>query len=182
MKQVKGSIFKEWAITIRANKSGVYDNLITEESKKMINQLIIDAAWYPFESFKDCLNAVCKVDANGDLNVIQKWGYESAQKTIDRIYKDRMKKRGVKLAITAYDHFFQLWFNFGHQNGEIVSDNEINITFNDFDRDFKFFYYVASGWIKCFFEAYLDTKVITNFLQKSWESAEKTVINLTWNT
>lgn len=97
------------------------------------------------------------------------------------MYKDRMKKRGVELAIAAYDHLFNMWFDFGHQHGEIISDNEINISFNDFDRDFEFFYYVASGWIRCFFEAYMGTKVTTKFLQKSWESAEKTVIKLTWN-
>ncbi|MFX1275136.1 MAG: hypothetical protein ACFFBP_16265 [Promethearchaeota archaeon] len=182
MKHIKGALFKYFIMNIRANKSGLYDNMLTEEEKEIVNQRILDAIWYPYEQFKMIFSRVAKVEAKGDLNNIIKWGYKHAQKTIDRMYKDRMKKRSLKLAISTYDHLFKLWFDFGKQESNIISDNEINISFMDFDDDFDLFYYVASGWIQSFFEAYLGTKIKTKFLQKSWEGADKTTINVTWNS
>ena len=182
MRQIKGAVFKYFIMNIRANKTGIYDELLTEEEKEIVNQRILDAVWYPYDHFKKIFSAVAKAEANNDMNNIIKWGYDYAQKTLDRMYKDRMKKRGLRLAITTYDHMFKLWFDFGKQKGEIISDNEVNISFDDFDKDFDLFYYLACGWIQSFFEAYLGTKVSTKFLQKSWEGDEQTIINLTWTS
>ena len=93
-----------------------------------------------------------------------------------------MKKKDLKTAITSYNNLFKLWFDFGKQHGEIISDNEVHIYIEEFDKDFKLFYHIASGWMRGFFESYLGNKVSTDFLEKSWDENERTVVKITWNS
>ncbi|MFX1275130.1 MAG: hypothetical protein ACFFAT_08815 [Promethearchaeota archaeon] len=182
MKKIKGTLLKPWVIAIRANRSGGYDDFITEEDKKIVNQRILDAAWYPYGTFKNCYNAVCKIEAKENIKVIEKWGYDYGKSVLERVYKEPMRKKELEAAISSYNNLFKLWFNFGYQHGEIISNDEVDIFIEDFDKDFKLFYHIAKGWMHGFFEAYLDTKVMTRFIEKSWEDADKTVVKITWNT
>ncbi|MFX1394207.1 MAG: hypothetical protein ACFFAH_11585 [Promethearchaeota archaeon] len=182
MRQIKGSLLKYFIKNIRANKSGIYDEILTEEEKEIINLRILDSVWYPYEYFKKLLSAVVKVEANGDMTTVAKWGYDHGKRTLDQIHKGRREKRPLPLAIASYDQLFKLWFDFGKQYGEIISENEINIVIEEFDEDFDLFYYIGSGWIRSFFENYLDTKIQLKFLQKSWEGDDKTILNLNWNS
>ena len=98
---------------------------------------------------------------------------------MSRLYKGPAMKRNLSDAIKSYNSLWNLWFNFGKQTGKVVSENEIIITL-EFDPDFRFLYYIAIGWLECFFEGYLGKKVFAKFLEKSWETGEKTIFNLTW--
>jgi len=182
MKKIKGSLFKAWAIAIRANKSGVYEHLISEEDKKIISQRILDAAWYPFATFKTCINAVCEVEANNNVETIEKWSYNYGKRALERTYKAPMRKTDLNTALKSYNSLFRLWFNFGNQHGEIISNHEVHITIENFDKDFKTFYHSAKGWMHSFFEAFLSKKVTSSFIEKTWEGADKTVIKITWNS
>ncbi|MFX1275127.1 MAG: hypothetical protein ACFFAT_08800 [Promethearchaeota archaeon] len=182
MKKIKGSLFKAWAIAIRANKTGIYDDLISEEDKQVISQRILDAAWYPFDTFKRCIIAVCKVEARGNLRIIEKWSYDYGKTMIERTYNSPMNKKDLNMALNSYNRLFNLWFNFGRQYGEIISENEIHVIIDDFDKDFEVFYNSAKGWMASFFEMYLSTRVTTSFIEKSWNGANKTSIKITWNS
>lgn len=182
MGQVKGVILKYFIINIRANKTGIYDKILYEEDKKFVKKYILDALWYPFEQFKRLIIAVVKVEAKGDMRIVQKWGYLYGKMNYESIHKNITEKRSLRLAIASYDLLYKLWFDFGNQRGEIISNNEFNITFEEFDREFKEFYYLASGWIKGFFELYLESKISTKFIEKSWEGDQHTTINLTINS
>ncbi|MFX1397984.1 MAG: hypothetical protein ACFFAS_13185 [Promethearchaeota archaeon] len=58
-------MIKPLVIGIKADKSGAYDNLLTDEDKEVISERIFDAAWYPFETYKNCFNAVARIFARG---------------------------------------------------------------------------------------------------------------------
>ena len=146
-----------------------------------IHQRVLDSAWYPYEVFKKCFNLVCKVEAKENVKLIEKWGYNYGKSVLERIYKAPLQKRDLNAAIKSYNNLFRLWFNFGNQEGEIISENEVHIFIEDFDKDFRLFYYIASGWMKGFFEFYLGTKVSTAFLQKSWENSDRTIVKISWN-
>lgn len=182
MKKIKGSLFKAWAIAIRANKSGAYNTLISEEDMQVISQRILDAAWYPFDTFKRCIRAVCKVEAQDNEKIIEKWSYDYGIRALERTYRNPLNKKDLKAAMNSYNNLFRLWFNFGKQYGEIVSENEIHVIIDDFDKDFKVFYHSAKGWMHGFFEIYLGKKVNTYFIEKSWNGANKTSIKITWNS
>ncbi|MFX1276200.1 MAG: hypothetical protein ACFFBP_09015 [Promethearchaeota archaeon] len=182
MRQIKGALFKHFIINIRANKSGIYDKILSEEEKKIVDQQILDAIWYPYDQFKMICIATAKAEAEGNKDNLKNWGYTHAKKFLKHLHKDNIKKRGISLALKTYNRLFKLWFNFGKQYGELVSENEINFIFEDFDSNFDLIYYLASGWIQSFIEAYLNQTVRTKFLKKSWEGDEKTIINLSWSS
>lgn len=182
MRRVKGVLLKFFVKSIRANKSGIYDNLITEDDMETIKKRILDAGWYPYEAFKNCFNAVCKVDAKDNVKLIQKWGHKRGKETLSRLYKEPMMKRDLSSALFSYNMLFKRWFDFGKQYGEIISNNEVHINIENFDSDFRLFYYIAMGWMQGFFEIYTGTNVTAKFLEKSWEGADRTKVKLTWNS
>ncbi len=182
MKKIKGALFKFFVKGIRANKSGIYETMLSEEDMKIVNQRILDAAWYPYETFKNCFNAVIKVFAKNDINITTKMGYNAGKETIERLYQGPMMKRELSEGIRSYNSLFKLWFNFGHQHGEIISENEIRISIEEFDPEFKYFYYIAMGWMQSFFDVYIGKKVETNFIEKSWDGDNRTTIKITWNS
>jgi hypothetical protein len=182
MKQIKGTLFKPWAISIRANKSGIYDQYLSEEDKKYLKDRVLDSLWYPYEVFKTCFNAVCKVEAQENIEVIEKWGYLYGKGVLERLYKERLKINELKSAVDSYNNLFKLWFNFGDQTGKVISDKEVHLTIQGLDKDFRLFYHISKGWMQGFFDAYLGTTVSAKFIEKSWEGSEKTTVKITWNS
>jgi len=180
MGKVKGALLKLYIKGIRANKSGIYENMLSEEDMEIVNQRILDGAWYSFETFKNCFSAVTQVYAKNDKKIVKKMGYNAGKETIKRLYRGPMMKRDLSDAIKSYNNLFRLWFDFGKQYGEIVSENEIKIIIEDFDPDFEFFYYIAEGWMESFFDGYLGTKVSTEIIEKSWKGAKRTTVKITW--
>ncbi len=182
MRQIKGALFKYFIINIRGNKTGIYDNILTEEEKNIVNQQILDALWYPYEHFKIISEAIYRAEGIVNKDEMKVWGYNHSKKFLDNLHKSSTQTRAITLAIKTYDRLFNLWFNFGKQHGEIISDNEVNFIFEDFDDEFDMIYYMAAGWIQGFMEAYLNKKAKTKFIQKSWEGDDKTIINITWSS
>ena len=181
-KKIKGSLLKYVVMIIRANKTGSYDEILKEEEKNFVKQRIQDAVWYPFEFYKNLYNAIGKVEAKGEMETAIKWSYDQGKVVIKSMYKNIDEKRSLRHALTSFLHLIKLWFNFGTHDGEIVSDNEINISIGDFDEDFELFYYSTIGWLKAFFEGYSNTNISAKFMKKAWIGDEKTLYNLTWST
>ncbi|MBN1801505.1 MAG: hypothetical protein JW891_08365 [Candidatus Lokiarchaeota archaeon] len=181
-KKVRGGLLKATVKAIRANKTGVYDSLINDDDKKIVRQQILESAWYPFDTYKRLLNTVAKIIANDDVKIVEKWGYSDGRKNVTRIHKGRSQKITQRLAMKAYNSLFKLWFNFGDQKADLVSENEMHLVLDGFDPDFKFFYYLAKGWMTSYFENYFNANISATFLKKSWEGADKTVIGLKWSS
>lgn len=177
-RKAKGSMLKPIVIGIRADKSGTYDNLLSEEDKQVIYSKILDSAWYPYDTYKNAFNAVTKIFAKGNMEIVRKWGRERGRNTIERMYRTQTLKRDLDTAVNLYERFFNLWFNFGSHRGEIISENEANIIIEDFDPDFEVFYYTAAGWIETAFNLLMGKKINTKFLAKSWKGDKETIINI----
>ena len=180
MRNVKGALLKFFVIAIKTNKTGIYDEILNEDEKKFISQRILDAVWYPLEYYKKIFQAVFKVEGKGDVKNVIKWGYLFGKQTTAHIYRKIKQKRSLEHAIISYQTLVKLWFDFGELNSEIISDNEFNLKFEGNQPDFDLHYYIAMGWIKAFFEGYLDKKVSAKFIKKIWEGDNCTVLNLSW--
>jgi len=183
IKKAKGVVLKPFVIGIRADKNNMekYDRMLSDKAKEIVSQRILDSIWYPFDIYRELFRAVAKVVAKDNEGIVKKMGYEWSKKISGQLYKGLMKKREISNAINIYDSLFRLWFNFGKQHGKIISDNELHVILEDYDPDFKFFYILAAGWMENFFEIYLDTKVKSEILEKSWEGAERTIIKISWS-
>ncbi|OQX62674.1 MAG: hypothetical protein B5M56_05740 [Desulfococcus sp. 4484_241] len=179
MKKVKGSVLAPFAKTINADKSGIYDTILSAEARETVASHIINSAWYPYEIYRECFEAVVSVVAKGDLNICTDWGREYSEKILGTFYKAALHQKdpedGVKMFQTVWNNLF----SFGSVSGNLLPGNELIISI-DFDRDFETWYYLAMGWIERNTEIVLNQKVKSEFTEKSWEGAPMTKIRLTW--
>jgi len=74
LKQIKGSMIKTIVRAMRADKSGIYNKLLSDKAKELYTQRILDPVWYPFDTYKECFNALYQVDGKNDPRIITQWG------------------------------------------------------------------------------------------------------------
>lgn len=181
MKQVKGSMFRDVVRAIKAmNKEGHFDNLLSEETKNYLSQRILSSSWYPLEAYKDGLNALFKVVAKNNENVVVKWGRDFCDVTMKSIYKQIIADGDIKRAMERYKRFHNMIFNFGEFTYDFISDNEIMLYYKDHESDFKVYFYLIKGWNERFLELCTNKKVKSMFLKKTWTGDELTTLKISW--
>ncbi|MFX1397983.1 MAG: hypothetical protein ACFFAS_13180 [Promethearchaeota archaeon] len=174
----KGNVFLIIIKAIKANKSGIYDDLLTEEDKKVLSERIIKSAWYPFEIYKNCFNAIAKVIAQDNMEIVKQWGRNFAKQFLSNLYKKSFSRRGLEISLVLYNRFYKLWFNFGSQVTKLISEHEARLSYKDFDPEFKVFYYMASGFVEYAFSLFTEKEVHTKFVEKSWKGDKITTISI----
>jgi hypothetical protein len=87
MRKVKGSIFIPWVKAIKAYKTGLYDDHLMQEDKKILSGLILPSSWYSFETYKNCFIAVSTVFAQNNPEIIREWGREYSNQIMGSVYK-----------------------------------------------------------------------------------------------
>jgi hypothetical protein len=180
LRQVKGSLVKPIVKQIKANKSGIYDTLLSDEAKKFIKQNILDSLWYSFESYKECSEALYKVEAKNDPAILNQWGKLYGELLFTSIYKSQVGDGSIKNAIEKYRHFLTLLYNFSELVAEFPSDNQVILTFKNFDREWENFYYILLGWVHKYVELSIKKEVTSKIIKKSWEGADATQILVSW--
>ena len=55
---VKGTMVKLMVNVVRANESGDYEKLFTDDAKELVSQRILDSIWYPYEIYRNIHDAV----------------------------------------------------------------------------------------------------------------------------
>ncbi len=180
MKQVKGSILLPWVKGIKANKSGVYDSLLTQKSKDAISKLILSSSWYDFDIYKNCFNAIAQVEVKGDTNICREWGRAYSDSIMKSVYKSSIIKADPKSIMDRFGLVLKSMFNFGQLKQERIKDNEMILLVEDFDPDFELFYYIIIGWLEKYIELCMEKPVQATFIEKSWEGNPVTRIKVTW--
>ncbi|OLS13195.1 MAG: hypothetical protein RBG13Loki_3176 [Promethearchaeota archaeon CR_4] len=180
MRQVKGTIIKRVAIPIKANKTGAYDALLSDKSKQLLAERIVDPVWYPFEPYKECFDALCQVEARNDRRIIIQWGRNLGEDLLKSVYKTSVTTINSTAVISSFVRFHSMIFNFGEVEGKILSGHKAEIIFKDFEPDWNNFYYILAGWVQRFFEICLGKEikyqivknptpgVVANHIQVSW--------------
>ncbi len=181
MKSVKGSMMKSFIKPARANKSGIYQEILTDAGQKLLNERIFDSVWYPFDSYKEIAMHVSKIEGKSNPAILIKWGEEHGEAILTSIYRGSIVDGDIKRAVEKYARFHRLVFNFGEVKSQFLSDNSVIITYANFDPDFEFFYYISLGWTKRYLELCTDKKVSYVILKKSWLGSEETSYQFSWN-
>ncbi|MFP4445189.1 MAG: hypothetical protein ACLFPD_02950 [Desulfosudaceae bacterium] len=180
MRQVKGSMFIMFAKAINADKTGAYDQFLTAQDKKILSGEILNSAWYPHETYKNCFLALSTTLANNDPKTLTDWGRQYGQSTMETVYKLALKKDDPMEAVNTYKVVLKNQFNFGRMRSEQISDNTLHIHLEGFDPDFEPWYYVALGWLERFLQLCIKKPVSSKIVQKSWEGAPHTVFEMSW--
>jgi len=165
---------------IRANKTGAYNQILSEKAKELVFQSVVDPVWYPFELYKECFNAECQVDAKNDPKVIVQWGRNRGEELVTALYRHTVRDANLKTALDSYTRFHRSVFNFGEVEGTIVSDHEIQISYNNFDPEWVNFFYLATGWQQEFFQLCVGKTITYRILKRPMKGADATQISLSW--
>jgi len=181
MRKVKGSIFIPWVKAIKADKSGSYDDYLTQEDKEILAGLILPSSWYSFETYKHCFNAVSSVFARNNPETVRLWGREYSNQIMGSVYKRAIQYGDPKLAMEQFEYVFKSMFNFARVDTKIVSDTELIFSIEEYDPDFELCYHLFRGWLEKFIELCLKKEVRSEFLQKTWEGAPLTQIRVAWD-
>jgi len=180
MRQVKGSMFIEIAKGIKSDKTGDYDNLLTDEDKNLLSKTILIGSWYPYDVYKRCFNALAQVIAKNDMEICRQWGRTQGEEMIKSVYKSVLKDKNYKIAMERVKSIYKLMYDFGELSAHFISDNEMEVMYKDFDPDFQVSYIVAQGWVEKVLEICGCKDVKSKFLVKSWEGAGDTILHFSW--
>ncbi|MBN1800446.1 MAG: hypothetical protein JW891_03015 [Candidatus Lokiarchaeota archaeon] len=180
MRMAKGSVFKSVARGIRSDKTGLYEDLISEEAKELISKRILSSSWYPFEIYKNCLNAVARIVIKGNMTIVRNWGVDYFDELLPTVFKEGIKGEEIHKAMEKYKRFLSMVYNFGEFLVEYPSENELMITYRNFDKDFEVLYEIIRSFTEKFVETSVGEKTNSEFVQKSWEDAENTVLKIWW--
>ena len=180
MKRAKGSVLIDFVKTIRADKTGAYDSLLTAEDKEIISQRILPSAWYPFETFKRCFNAVFEVLAKKNLEQVRKWGRIYGEAIMGSIYKGLLKQGEPKEYLKKYEVYIKNFFDFGSIEVEEEGENQVLLHIKGFDPEFVPLYYMMYGWLERTLELCGAKNIQGEFVKKSWEGADETAIRFRW--
>ncbi|MFX1276590.1 MAG: hypothetical protein ACFFBP_03370 [Promethearchaeota archaeon] len=181
-KKVKGSLFKLMVKAVRANKSGIYDTLLSDEAKRITEQRILDSIWYPYEVYRNIHDAVVKVDGKNNPKILVEWGKRFGEALMTSIYKNTMVDRDIEILLDKYQRFHPLVFNWGEFKAKLTSDNQIKIIYENFQKDWQDVYYIAIGWVLRFMELCIGKKIEYKIIKKSWEGDDSTEFILFWSS
>lgn len=180
MKQVKGSMMKSFIRPARANKTGIYQEILTDASQKLLKERIFDSVWYPFDLYKELATHVCKIEGRSNQKTLISWGEQHGEAILTSIYRGSIVDGDIKKAVQKYARFHRLVFNFGTVVSEFLSEKSVIISYTEFEPDFEYFYYIALGWTKRYLELCTKKQVSYIILKKSWTSSEPTSYQFSW--
>ncbi len=180
MMRAKGSILVDFVKTIRADKSGAYDPYLTPEDKEIISQRILPSAWYPYETFRRCFNAVFQVLAKRDLEQVRKWGRIYGEAIMGSIYKGLIRQGDPLEFVKKYEIYIRNFFDFGELKIEEEAPAQVIIRIRGFDKNFPPLYYMMYGWLERTLELCGAKNIKVEFLERAWEGGEETKIRISW--
>lgn len=181
MAKVKGTMLVGFVKAIRADKSGVYHSYLTDQDREIVSQRILASAWYSFETYKKCFQAVVQVAAKGDMAVVREWGRDYAESILKEVYKNIIVENNPQEIFMKMRQIQKLLFDFGDFDGSVVSEKKIRLQIKDFDPKFEAFYQLIRGWFEMSLELGGAKNVQSQFTAKSWEGDPETSIELAYD-
>lgn len=184
MEKIKGATILTIVKSIKANhqKRSEYDRLLSDKAKEFLKQRILSAAWYPFEDYKECYNALCFIEAKNDPKILVQWGMMEGKRTFSSIYQSSVIKEDIESAVERFARFHRRAMNFGEIMPEFICDNEVKFTYTNMDREWENWYHTAIGWAIVFIGMCLDKEVNYEYLNKSWKNEGWTIVKYYWNS
>lgn len=179
-KRAKGSMVKIMVISARLNKTGIYQEILTEEAKKMLNERIFDSVWYSHEPHREIFDAVCKIEAHNNPKILIEWGKKFGESIMKSIYRGSIVEGSIKRVLDKYARFHKLVYNTGTIVSEVIAENHVIVSYTEFEKDWEVFYYIALGWLLKYLELCTGKKISHKIIKKSWEGDNATSFEFSW--
>lgn len=135
MAQVKGVPILGLIKFIKKDQQDILSKIITilpPETRKYMDEHIIQSAWYPYQLYTDLLRALDKVTGKGDLSYCIEQGRLAAKHDLSTIYRIFLTFSGPKMWQTRSMSVWSSYFDTGQAVISIPSKTESLFTISDF--------------------------------------------------
>jgi hypothetical protein len=180
MARVKGTILVDFVKTIRADKSGVYKSYLSAEDMDIVSRRVLPSAWYPFETFKHCFNAVFEVVAKKNLETVRNWGRLYGSQIMTDVYRGLLKQGEPLEYFKKYPVYIKNFFDFGRVEVIEEKPNQVLVKFLDFAPDFAPLYYMVYGWLEKTAEICGARNLHSEIVSRSWQDPDDTAFRFSW--
>lgn len=180
-KHVKGVLFLDYVRMIRKRKEVDWDRYLTAEDRDVLARMILPSQWYPLETYQRCGVAVLHEIAAGDVQVVRSWGRQSMDELI-KIYKNLIKSDDALDSLKKFQVLRSRFFDFEAVQVKPGEGKKVEIKV---DTSFggvadEAYAYQMLGSFERFLELSGAKNIQHRFLQKAWEGAADSVIELGW--
>jgi hypothetical protein len=100
--RVKGSLLTDLSKMIRRAHDKPWQKWLTLEDMKILNDMIIPAAWYPLDTFRRAGVAAYNVFGFGRPDALRQWGRDSVARMQEQVFKQFFDKKDPKAAIKNF--------------------------------------------------------------------------------
>lgn len=180
MGRVKGTLLIDFVKVVRSEKTGLFNPYLTDQDRQIISQRILASEWYPAETYKNLFNAVVKVGAKGDMEMVRQWGRVYGEKIITNIYKTLVADVKPMEVISKYKTIVKRFHDFGETDCDQLSRTSALMTIKNFFPEFEPVFHLIRGWIERNLELSGAKDVKSEFIARSWQGAPATIIKFTW--
>jgi hypothetical protein len=176
----KGSVLIPVVKTMKAEKNGAFDTYLTDEDREIIEERILPNIWYPFQTYRHCIDAIFEVIAKRNPDVAKEWGRVSCQTVMTSIYAGSIRGCNPLAYLNKSWIINQHFFDFGKTEVTAEGENRAIYSMIGFDTTFVVFYYILEGWIERGLELCGAKNIKCEFVTKSWEGHPATSMRFTW--
>jgi hypothetical protein len=127
--RVKGSLLTDLAKMIRRAHDKPWQKWLTLEDMKILNDMIIPAAWYPLDTFRRAGVAAYNVFGFGRPDALRQWGRDSVVRMQAEVFKQFFDKKDPKAAIKNYVNVNCRVMDFLRIRAKEGADKSIDIMF-----------------------------------------------------
>jgi hypothetical protein len=180
MPNIKGSLFISWVKAVRADKQGMLLKL-NETDRKILETKLYPSSWYPFETYRNIVEIVCRKFAKNDEKIIYDWGYQSSDEIVGKIYKHIIVDGSPSKTVASFASTKGSLFDFGSMVASETNDKTIHFTVSGFPDNFEALYHLIRGWTAKLITFSGAKNVESVYLKKTWTGDPETVIEYTWS-
>ncbi len=182
MRQVRGTLFADYARMIRAQKHVDWSKHLTPGDLELLRARAEPDAWYPMESFERMGNAILAEVAGGDLESVRIWGRLQAE-ALAQTYPGLLAPGDPVDTLTRFRNLRRTFFDFEALDVLFMHEGEAEIGIT---------YYMgmpaeeaAALQTLGFFEGLLELAgakdIRAGLARRSWAGDPQTVAALSWS-
>jgi len=180
MAKVKGTILVDFVKTIKADKTGVYSRYLGPEDMDIVSRRVLPSAWYPYETFKHCFNAVFEVAAKKNLETVRDWGKLYGNQIMSDVYRGLLKQGEPLEYLKKYSVYIKNFFDFGKVEVIEEKPRQVLVKFLEFDHEFAPLYYMIFGWLEKTAELCGAKNLQSEIVARSWQDPVDTAFRFRW--
>ena len=174
MARVKGSMLVLLVKAIRADKSGRLLAAVPAEHRPTVQGMILSIHWYPFEVYRAIQDALVRVLANGDMEIVRQWGRLTAEETMTKTYSAVLRPGDPLGTLTNYEAFFRRFFDGTDFTVKDLGGGRALVRVAGFEPGWQPIYHIVRGWLERSLALVGCVAPSVEFHAKSWEGGGAT--------